>query len=119
MVISDFIFSDLNRQSNCFCRVRICVNGVGEVCAVITDISDHILSGSVTNNIENIYEKLLLQGFIPENIEIFEHYESESLDSFELVTFLQNNEPRWVPYSKEALCEKYEITTKHSLQKQN
>ena len=114
MVISDFIFNDLDRRLNCFCRVRICVNSVGEVCAVFTDISDYIASNTVTNSVEDICESLFFQGFIPENTEIFEHYENNHFgSSFDLVTLLQNNQPKWVSYSKEMFCKKYEIDAKN------
>ena len=112
MVISYFIFNDLDRKSNCFCRVRICVNTVAEVCIVLTDISGHITSSSITNSIEIVYESLLLHGFVSENIEIFEHYEDNDFGSFELVTLLNNNQPKWMSYSKEAFCKKYEIDAK-------
>ncbi|MCL2571240.1 MAG: DUF4263 domain-containing protein [Defluviitaleaceae bacterium] len=110
MVISDFIFNNSKKASNCFCRVRICVNGLGDVCAVLTDISNYISSNSVTNSVEDLHEALLYKGHIPEKAEIYEHYEDYMLgSSFDRVILSSTAQTKWVSCNKERFCEKYEL----------
>jgi len=79
---------------------------------VFTDISEYILSASVTNSVESIYEALLFEGLIPENIEIFEHREDSGYESFQRVTIPQATQTEWIRYDRANFCKKYEINAK-------
>jgi len=81
------------------------------VCAVLTDISEYISTTSVTNSVESIHEALLLKGLLPENAEIFEHYGSRGFESFQRVALSQAAQTKWIRYSRELFCKKYEVDT--------
>ena len=108
MIISDFIFDNSRTYDNSFCRVRVCVNDTHQICVVLTDIGSHIVSVSVTNRIEDIFNKLVADGLIPDNTEIFEHYEDTGYESFRRFSLLDIG-PDWKHSDKMHFGEKYQV----------
>jgi len=108
MQVSDFIFQNFDGRSDTVCRVRILVNNNYDVCAVLTDVSNHIITASVTNRVEYIYETLVHDGFIPENAEIYEHYE-DKYKAFELVLVSLQEPTEWRKADRKCFCKKYDI----------
>lgn len=79
MKLNDFIFEyDTNQKYSGLCRVRSFVNFEKELYAVITDLGEKNPAASITNCIESIYYKLIMEGFINENYKVIEHYEDIS-----------------------------------------
>lgn len=76
MKINDFIFEfDANQKYQGLCRVRCFVNSKLELYAVITDLGEKNPAASITNAIEQIYEKLTTEGYINKKYRVIEHYE--------------------------------------------
>lgn len=106
MKISDFIFQYPTFNINDgLCRVRVFNSSKNKVYALITDVGRFNTSASVTNSIESIVEGLIIKGLVPKSTEFIEHYEKTSigLDTFDLISFSDENKPVWIKISKAKL----------------
>ncbi len=106
MKLSDFIFEyDSGRRYPGLCRVRTFVNQKQELYAVFTDLGNKNPAGSVTNDLESIYDSLMDQGYLHEGYRILEHYEDEpsrfwslgrkNCGQFDLVELNPQQAPVW------------------------
>ena len=111
MKICDFAFQFETNRGNKprgLCRVRIFHSSTGIV-SVLTDLSNvgHGAMGpSVTNSVEFIRSALIKRGFITHDTLVIEHYEKESFReaTFDVVSFSQENIPRWKSISIDEAC---------------
>lgn len=79
MKLNDFIFEfDTSSRYSGLCRVRSFVNSKQELYVVITDLGPKNPAASITNCIESIYDRLIMDGYINNEYKIIEHYEDLS-----------------------------------------
>jgi len=109
MKINDVVFryktSSISGKDG-ICRFRTFVNSENQIFLLLTEL-DNNTSGSVTNNIEEIYDCLRNKGMLTTNASLIEHYESEGFgrESFDQV-LLKDGDPsntKWETLSKKTV----------------
>jgi hypothetical protein len=88
------------------CRLRLFNNKENKIVAVVTEIEKNT-SASITNSIESIIESLIKDCFVPSDTIFIEHYENNGMfrEAFELVTFDNNNLPKWESFNRSKVLE--------------
>lgn len=120
MKISDFIHLQSLKQKpiSLIYRVRVFNDKNNNIFALITDLQEKCMGGSITNSIESIYYELINKGHIPKTARIIEHYEYDSYRSstFNLVEISEDSSTKWVSISEDEIyifldCSKAEFST--------
>ncbi len=121
MKISDIIFEykigNYTKNKN-ICRVRIFINEKKSFC-LVTDLYDKNINSCVTYTIKIIREELFEHGYIPNDTVIIEHNPSNIFfsDSFEIVSFDEENNPDWKRISLDFLINLLDTTKEELLDK--
>jgi Domain of unknown function (DUF4263) len=101
------------------CRVRLFIDVLGKVTALVTDFGDKNPGKSVTNAIEWIWRNLLERGHVDKSATLIQHHEREGKHgaTFSRVTVDKRNQPTWHQMSLKEVyahlgCQREELVTK-------